>query len=132
MYSIRQHTSAYVSIRQHTSAYVSSTRQHTSEGKTQHHHLRLRYCIRQHTSIYQHTSAYVSIRYLSSVLILLHAAIYQHTSAYVSIRQHTSAYMNTVCCYISIAASYQYMLPYITLMHVQYIYTLVASGLIPW
>jgi hypothetical protein len=31
VWSVRQHTSAYVSIRQHTSAYVS-IRQHTSSG----------------------------------------------------------------------------------------------------
>ena len=48
LYSIRQHTAAYVSIRQHTSAHVS-IRQQTSAN----------------VSIRQHTSAHVSKRHLS-------------------------------------------------------------------
>jgi hypothetical protein len=46
-YSIRQHTSAYVSIRQHTSAYLRRCRGDAS--------------LTAYVSIRQHTSAYVSI-----------------------------------------------------------------------
>jgi hypothetical protein len=106
IYSIRQHTPAYVSIRQHTSAYVS-IRQHTSAYVSKRGVAELRAAAarsrrsRQPTdvayvSIRQHTSAYVSIRQHTYVSIRQHTSAYvsirQHTSAYFSIRQHTSAY----------------------------------------
>jgi hypothetical protein len=105
IYSIRQHTSAYVSIRQHTlkrqwerrrrqhtSAYVS-IRQHTSayvkEAVGEEEAYRAERPVRR-THVHAATCAYVSIRQHTSACV----SIRQHTSAYVSIRQHTSAYVS--------------------------------------
>jgi hypothetical protein len=109
----RQHTSAYVSIRQHTSAYVS-IRQHTSA------YVSIRSCrpscccallARQHTSAYvsirsacvqscvQHASAYVSIRQ-HTLRIPAAPSVPVLDPASTRIRQHTSAYVSTLCAYL--------------------------------
>jgi hypothetical protein len=101
MYSIRQHTPAYVSIGQHTSVYVS-IRQYTSVYVSTRQYTSVYVSIRQHTHtpicnpLRAHAATNSKIARVRSVAGLSRQAARgrgSFASAYVSIRQHTSAYV---------------------------------------